>query len=101
MRQYWLRNLELEERLVTGLYALRSLPTELRRRVMEPVIDLQWREFVAEYKHRFQSETARRADLTSKVSAIGVRLRRGVGYRDAASKNSDIELCAGFVAVTR
>ena len=53
MRQYWLRY-RSEKCLFTGLYALRSLPTELRQRVMEPVIDLQWRNFVAEYKHRFQ-----------------------------------------------
>ena len=92
MRQYWLRN-RSEERLVTGLYALRSLPTELRRRVMEPVIDLQWREFVAEYKHRFQSETARKADLTRELSKLGCGAG---GVSVAASKNSDIELCAGF-----
>jgi len=87
MRKYWLRN-RSEKRLLTGLYALRSLPTELRQRVMEPVIDLQWRDFVAEYKHRFQSETARRADLTRELSKLGCC---------AVSFALAVELRAGFV----
>ena len=88
MRKYWLRK-RSEKRLLTGLYALRSLPTGLRQRVMEPVIDLQWRDFIAEYKHRFQSETARRADLIRELSNLGcVTVNLG---------RSDFELCAGFV----
>ena len=104
MRQYWLRN-RSEERLVTGLYALRSLPTELRRRVMEPVIDLQWREFVAEYKHRFQSETARKADLTRELyeqgfSNIGAVVAIAASYPDNPGSHCPGRcgwLCAGFV----
>jgi len=94
MRKYWLRN-RSEKRLLTGLYALRSLPTELRQRVMEPVIDLQWRDFVAEYKHRFQSETARRADLTRELSKLGccaVSVARA-----ASARYPEIELLSGFV----
>ena len=94
MRKYWLRN-RSEKRLLTGLYALRSLPTELRQRVMEPVIDLQWRDFVAEYKHRFQSENARKADLTHELSKLGccaVSVARA-----ASARYPEIELLSGFV----
>ena len=113
MRKYWLRN-RSEKRLLTGLYALRSLPTDLRQRVMEPVIDLQWRDFVAEYKHRFQSETARRDDLIRELnkqcfSRIAVMVAVAASYPDYsrrpidpwAARSSGIpsnqRLCAGFV----
>jgi hypothetical protein len=94
MRQWWLRY-RSEKCLFTGLYALRSLPTELRQRVMEPVIDLQWRDFVAEYKHRFQSETARRDDLNHEISNLGCC---PVSVALAASvRCPEIELWGGFV----
>ena len=110
MRKYWLRN-RSEKRLLTGLYALRSLPTDLRQRVMEPVIDLQWSDFVAEYKHRFQSETARRADLTHELyeqgfSNIAVMTAVNASYPDysgslcpdsGSPRCPGSWLCAGFV----
>ena len=70
MRERWLK-CPSNRRLLTSLYALRSLPTELRQRVMEPVIDHEWRSFVEENKHRFQTETARRGDLVNELSKLG------------------------------
>jgi hypothetical protein len=105
MRKYWLRNRseQEEKRLLTSLYALRSLPTELRQRVMEPVIDLQWRDYVAEYKHRFQSETARRADLKRELSEqgfghIAVTVAVAASYPDNSGSHSPgYGICAEFV----
>ena len=85
MRYYWL-TFRSNRRLLTSLYALRSLPTELRQRVMEPVMALEWRGFVEENKHRFQTATARRNDLTRELSELGCGPIR-----------SDSKLCAGFV----
>ena len=85
MRYYWL-TFRSNRRLLTSLYALRSLPTELRQRVMEPVMALEWRGFVEENKHRFQTATARRNDLTRELSELGCGKIR-----------SDSKLCAGFV----
>ena len=85
MREYWL-TFRSNRRLLTSLYALRSLPTELRQRVMEPVMALEWRGFVEENKHRFQTSTARRNDLTRELSELGCGPIR-----------SDSKLCAGFV----
>ena len=102
MRQWWLRN-RCEKRLFTGLYALRSLPTDLRQRVMEPVIDLQWSDFVAEYKHRFQSETARRADLKRELSEqgfghIAVTVAVAASYPgNSGSHSPGYGICAEFV----
>jgi hypothetical protein len=85
MRERWL-TFPSNRRLLTSLYALRSLPTELRQRVMEPVIDHEWRSFVEENKHRFQTATARRSDLKRELSELG-----------CAPIRSDSKLCAGFV----
>ena len=88
MREYWL-TFRSNRSLLTSLYALRSLPTELRQRVMEPVMDIEtssWRRFVEENKHRFQTSTARRNDLTRELSELGCGPIR-----------SDSKLCAGFV----
>jgi hypothetical protein len=86
MREFWLSYRLNKKRLLTSLYALRSLPTELRQRVMEPVIDHEWRSFVEENKHRFQTATARRSDLKRELSELG-----------CAPIRSDSKLCAGFV----
>ena len=88
MRERWL-TFPSNRRLLTSLYALRSLPTELRQRVMEPVMDIEtwsWRRFVEENKHRFQKATARRDDLTRELSELGCGPIR-----------SDSRLCRGFV----
>lgn len=88
MREYWL-TFRSNRSLLTSLYALRSLPTELRQRVMEPVMDIEtssWRRFVEENKHRFQRSKARRNDLTRELSELGCGPIR-----------SDSKLCAGFV----
>ena len=88
MREYWL-TFRSNRSLLTSLYALRSLPTELRQRVMEPVMDIEtssWRRFVEENKHRFQRSKARRNDLTRELSELGCGKIR-----------SDSKLCAGFV----
>ena len=88
MRERWL-TFPSNRRLLTSLYALRSLPTELRQRVMEPVMDIEtssWRRFVEENKHRFQKATARRDDLKRELSELGCGPIR-----------SDSRLCAGFV----
>jgi hypothetical protein len=88
MLERWLK-FQSNRRLLTSLYALRSLPTELRQRVMEPVMDIEtssWRRFVEENKHRFQTATARRNDLTRELSELGCGPIR-----------SDSKLCAGFV----
>ena len=88
MRERWL-TFPSNRRLLTSLYALRSLPTELRQRVMEPVMDIEtssWRRFVEENKHRFQKTTARRDDLKRELSELGCGPIR-----------SDSRLCAGFV----
>ena len=86
MREFWLSYRLNKKRLLTSLYALRSLPTELRQRVMEPVIDHEWRSFVEENKHRFQSAAARRSDLKRELSELG-----------CAPIPSDSKVCAGFV----
>ncbi len=88
MLERWLKFQSIR-RLLTSLYALRSLPTELRQRVMEPVMDIEtwsWRRFVEENKHRFQKATARRDDLTRELSELG-----------CAPIRSDSRLCRGFV----
>jgi hypothetical protein len=88
MRKDWL-TFRSNMCLLTSLYALRSLPTELRQRVMEPVMDIKtssWRRFVEENKHRFQTATARRDDLKRELSELGCGPIR-----------SDSKLCAGFV----
>ena len=93
MRKDWL-TFRSNRCLLTSLYALRSLPTELRQRVMEPVIDHEWRSFVEENKHRFQTATARRSDLTRELSELDCAPSAGfVG----GPIRSDSKLCAGFV----
>lgn len=84
MRERWLKS--RSEALVTSLHALRPLPTELRQRVVEQAEDLEWRSFIAENKHRFQTVPARRKDLTRELSKLGCGPIR-----------SDSRLCAGFV----
>ena len=85
MREYWLKS-RRSEALVVALHALRPLPTELRQRVVKQAEDLEWRSFIAENKHRFQTVPARHKDLTRELSKLGCGAIR-----------SDSRLCKGFV----
>ena len=57
MREYWLKS-RRSEALVVALHALHPLPTELRQRVVKQAEALEWRSFIAENKHRFQTVPA-------------------------------------------
>ena len=85
MREYWLKS-RRSEALVVALHALHPLPTELRQRVVKQAEDLEWRSFIAENKHRFQTVPARHKDLTRELSKLGCGAIR-----------SDSRLCKGFV----